>query len=68
MINKTRGEILTYRYLLVYHSIEPVLRIRIRDPVLFHTPFPGSGSGMNFFRTPDLFDNYYVNKTLLQKA
>jgi hypothetical protein len=32
----------------------PVLRIRIRDPVLFYPLDPGSGSGMNFFRIPDL--------------
>jgi hypothetical protein len=29
-----------------------VLRIRIRDPVLFYPKDPGSG--MNFFQTPDL--------------
>jgi hypothetical protein len=31
----------------------PVLRIRIRDPVLFYPLDPGSGSGMDFFRIPD---------------
>jgi hypothetical protein len=51
----------------------PVLRIRIRDPVLFppgsgiriRDPDPGSGSGMNFFRIPDLdsgpfFDDIFL--------
>jgi hypothetical protein len=35
---------------------QPVLRIRIRirDPVLYYPLDPGSGSGMNFFRIPDL--------------
>jgi hypothetical protein len=40
---------------------EAVLRIRIRDPrseirdpVLFYPLDPGSGSGMNFLRIPDL--------------
>jgi hypothetical protein len=34
-----------------------VLRIRIWDPMLFYPLYPGSGSGMNFFRITDLF--YY---------
>jgi hypothetical protein len=34
-----------------------VLRIRIRDPVVFYPLDPGSGSGMNFSRIPDIF--YY---------
>jgi hypothetical protein len=43
------------RTLFVKVVIYAVLRIRIRDPVLF-TPWIrelGSGSGMNFFRIPD---------------
>jgi hypothetical protein len=30
----------------------PVLRIRIRDPVLFYPPDPGSGSGMEQWSDP----------------
>jgi hypothetical protein len=31
---------------LMYSRVAPVLRIRIRDPVLFYPPDPGSGSGI----------------------
>jgi hypothetical protein len=34
-------------------TIQAVLRIRIRDPVLFYPLDPGSGSRMSFFRIPD---------------
>jgi hypothetical protein len=40
-----------YKY--QYYMIQGVLRIRIRDPVLFYPLDPGSGSGMNFFRISD---------------
>jgi superfamily II DNA/RNA helicase len=30
--------------------------LRIRNPVLFYPLDPSSGSGLNFFRIPDLFD------------
>jgi hypothetical protein len=35
-------------------QVPAVLRIQIRDPVLFYPLDPGSGSGMNFFQIPDL--------------
>jgi hypothetical protein len=34
--------------------------LRIRDPVLFYPLDPGSRSGMNFFRIPDLGSKGYV--------
>jgi hypothetical protein len=39
-------------YLFQSFVSNSVLRIRIRDPVLFYPKDPGSG--MNFFRIPDL--------------
>jgi hypothetical protein len=36
------------------YRFKAVLRIRIRDPVPFYPKDPGSGSGMIFFRIPDL--------------
>jgi hypothetical protein len=36
-----------------FQSLYPVLRIRIRDPVLFYPPEPGSGSGMEQWSDPD---------------
>jgi hypothetical protein len=43
----------------------PVLRIRIRDPVLFYPLDPGSGSGMNFFRIPDLGSDPFFDEIFL---
>jgi hypothetical protein len=48
---------------------EPVMRIRIRDPVHFYPKDPGSGSGMIFFPDPGsrIPDPYYVlNSIYLQ--
>jgi hypothetical protein len=45
-----------YIYMTVFNRNEANLApvFRIRDPVLFYPLDPGSGSGMDFFRIPDL--------------